>query len=194
MQTLWKLSREYQEHIDDLLELVMKDITDGAYRPKPAPPAFQDDRFDAVPLMSGKIAAGNALEVLDESDRSLAFTRSFLRRWKRPICVQVGAKEESMLPVITPNDVVLLDQDDPAVTGATTPDPSDIYAVRVDGGSTLKRVDLVRDGDRAWLALMSENQDKRKYPVRMLPVEEGASWHRYLIGRVVWHGQHMKER
>lgn len=157
-------------------------------RPTTAPLAIDGHDFGAVPLMKGKIAAGSPLAIDDhESAGALAFSATFLRRWKLPVCVRVGPREESMLPVIAPGDVVLLER----AGESRPPDPTGIYAVRVDDGSTLKRVQLVEQDGRAWLALMSENSDKRKYGVRMVPVSDGDRWQEYLVGRVVWHGQYV---
>jgi phage repressor protein C with HTH and peptisase S24 domain len=156
---------------------------------EPSNVTLGSEEFGAVPLMKGRIAAGSPL-VIDDDEYSgaLAFGTKWLSKWKRPLCVRVGPREESMIPLIAPNDVVLLECD---VKGLDRPDPSAVYAVRADGGSTLKRVELVREGARAWLALLSENPDKKRYAVRMLPIEEGSAVADYLVGRVVWHGQHM---
>ncbi|MEZ5421008.1 MAG: S24 family peptidase [Vicinamibacterales bacterium] len=134
------------------------------------------------------MAAGSPLTIDDhEHARSPAFSATFLKRWRQPICVRVGPREESMLPVIAPGDVVLLER----AGENRPPDPAGIYAVRVDDGSTLKRVQLLEQGERAWLALLSENPDKRKYGARLVPVDEGDRWQDHLIGRVVWHGQYV---
>lgn len=145
--------------------------------------------FGAVPLMRSRIAAGRELVVEDgDYAGTLAFNAKFLNRWKRPICVRVGAHEESMLPLITPDDVVLLEC---AEASRLEPDQANIYAVRVDGGATLKRVEVIQQDGRAWLALLSENPDKKRYPVRLMPIEEHASVLDYVVGRVVWHGQYV---
>lgn len=188
IETVWRMSKAYSASFDELFRDLVAEVTDGAYTPAPSLPAAPDG-FGAVPLMKGRIAAGHALVIEDgEYAGALAFNAKFLRQWRQPVCVRVGDREESMMPLILPGDVVLLECD---TSGLERPDPGAVYAVRVDGGSTLKRVDLVRERGHAWLALLSENPDKRRYPVRMIAIEDGAAVSDHLIGRVVWHGQQM---
>lgn len=198
--TLLVLARAYEASVEDLIRVLadsrravgepVADVPRGELRPV----AIGDVgghgvEFGAVPMMKGTIAAGAPLEIEDaEYSGALAFNAKFLAKWKRPVCVRVGKNEESMVPLIMPNDVVLLESDS---KGVSRPDPNAVYAVKVDAGVTLKRLDLVRDDGHAWLALLSENPDKKRYPVRMLAIREGEEWTKYVAGRVVWHGQHM---
>lgn len=146
--------------------------------------------FRYVAVMKDRIAAGQPLMMEDGNvEGAIAFAERSLRKWKRPICVRVGKHEESMLGAgIMPNDVVLLECADEA---RLRPQPDSIYAVRIDNGATLKKVEVLRDGGRTWLVLISENPNKAKYATRIVAVNEDETLLDYIVGRVVWHGQYL---
>lgn len=145
--------------------------------------------FSAVPLATGRIAAGEPLIIEDtEMIGALAFRDDFVSKRGEPICVRVGPREESMVPVVVPGDVVLLECDHKKIQAIRE---DRIYAVRLDGGAMLKRLELVKEPGSAWLACISDNPDKVKYKTRLLPIQEGQSWLDYIIGEVVWRGQYI---
>lgn len=150
----------------------------------PEPPDFR-----YVALMKDRIAAGQPLVIADDNvGGALAFSSKSLKKWRRPICVRVGRNEESMLPIINPNDVVLLECADDERREIR---PGAIYAVRHENGATLKRVERVQQDGRGWLLLIAENADKTRYPTIPVPIVEGQTLHDFIIGRVVWHGQYL---
>lgn len=150
-------------------------------------PGAADDApaFAAVRLLGDEIAAGPPLTVEDTSTAGhLAFSRTWLDRVgvSKPLCVKVGRYERSMMETIQPGEVVLLDCADER---RADPKTDRIYAVNVDGGSTLKRV--VRGTRDLWL--VSDNPDKVEYPTRILELEEDQSLLEVIVGEVMWKGQ-----
>lgn len=147
--------------------------------------------FSAVPLRIRPLAAGEPVVTEpDERDSVLAFREDLIKRrgYVRPICFRVGRREESMAPLIMPNDVVLLDQNQEV---RSTPRSGQIYAVNFgpltgDPGGAVKRVE--RDG--RWLIIGSENPDKDRYPTRAHDVGD-KSLLDILKGEVVWFGRYV---
>jgi transcriptional regulator with XRE-family HTH domain len=141
--------------------------------------------FAGVRILMDRIAAGPPLEI-DEARSSghLAFSKRWLDRLGivRPLCVRVGQRERSMLGTINPGEIVLLDCADER---RTSPKTDRIYAVNVDGGSTLKRVAVLDRG----LLLISDNPDKEEYPTRPLELAEDQSVLDVIVGEVMWKGQ-----
>ncbi len=141
--------------------------------------------FSAVRILTDRIAAGPAL-IIDEARTSghLAFSKRWLDRLGivRPLAIRVGQRERSMLGTINPGEVVLLDCADER---RTTPKTDRIYALNVDGGSTLKRIAVVDRG----LLLISDNPDKEEYPTRPIELEEDQSILDLIVGEVMWKGQ-----
>lgn len=153
--------------------------------PTPATVEGEGPSFTRVPLMADPIAAGQPLRIDDGDIASyLAFEESIVRRWHSPVCVRIGPREESMLPLLQPGQIVVLDRGD---AKRLAPKPTRVYAVRVDEGATLKRLEIVEHREGRVLALISENPDKAKYPTRLMSIVE-AVLTEIVIGEVVWHG------
>jgi transcriptional regulator with XRE-family HTH domain len=142
--------------------------------------------FVPLPILSNRIAAGNALAI-DPHDIAgyAAFSPRLLDRLKvKPadaVLVRVGWVQRSMAPTIKPDDVVLLDCSE---STRTNPQNGDIYAVNFDDGSALKRVVIVGN----LMSLVSDNLDKAEYPI-LPPMDITDRFIQGLIvGRAVWWG------
>src|SRR5207237_7921419 len=99
--------------------------------------------------------------------------------WRRFVMVKVDAREGmSMYPRLLPGATVLIDRHynslEPYRKGE-----QNMYAVRKDGGCTIKYVERTADN----LVLRPHNQ---AYPVDLLPIEEGKTY-ADLTGRLVCH-------
>lgn len=143
--------------------------------------------FIAVPILSNRIAAGNALRV-DPHDVAgyAAFSPKLLKRLGvKPadaVLVRVGWVQRSMSPTIKPDDIVLLDCSEGK---RMHPQNGEIYAVNIqDEGSALKRVVIVDN----LMSLISDNLDKSEYPI-LPPMDITDRFIQGLIvGKVVWWG------
>lgn len=160
--------------------ILMSDIKD---RPDVA---LQD--YYAAPLLKGEIAAG-AGRLLSERD-----IRAFVwiyapalseRRSHHLIAVEVSETDgASMMPLLFPGDIVLIDRDDPAGDLLTFKSGA-VYAIRTgDGGCAVKRLYKSDNG----LIIGSDNV--RKYAPQN-------AWSQNLteliIGRVVWGWRNLLE-
>lgn len=195
------LARAYKTDEHKLFDALIADIEDREHLPTidellsnnvPPPLPTNVEGFSRIPLLAGRIAAGDPLEIKDaEFVGELAFRDDFVSKRGVPVCVRVGQREESMVPFINPGDVVVLECDPKKIQGIRD---DRIYAVRIDGGATLKRLEIIKEHGSAWLACISDNLDKVKYKTRLFPVAEGQSWLDYVIGEVVWRGQYVGGR
>lgn len=159
-------------------------VSDGALRLDHADEAASGD-FVPVRVLEDKIAAGPPLTI-NEADFSghQVFSKRWLDRHgiTKPLCVTVGRRERSMLGTINPGEIVLLDCSDDR---RGDPKTDRIYAVNVDGGSTLKRIIKIDHG----LLLVADNTDKEEYPTRALELQEDQSLLDVIVGEVMWKGQ-----
>ncbi|MEK6712364.1 MAG: helix-turn-helix domain-containing protein [Nitrospinota bacterium] len=134
----------------------------------------EDADFRAVPLVSGTIAAGRGRIVEESIEEYALIHTSQLGRRGDLVAVRVSREMgRSMLPLIQPGAVVVIDRKDKIIV------PEGIYAVREEGGGcTLKRLQWTPP--RLWL--IPENREE---PVAHLDLPEETPEDR-LVGRVVW--------
>ena len=166
------------------------DMLDKAYATKETVAQTNVPGFVALPLLHRPIAAGEPLDTNPDpdSDETIAFAERFVKRFTRPVCLRVGKREESMLPVIQPGDVVALDQ---AEDKRRRPIEGRIYAVNYgpltgEEGGALKRAELADDH----LVIYSENPDKSRYPTRIFHLAD-KNLLDILKGEVVWLGKYL---
>ncbi len=150
-------------------------------------PPSEDD-FENVLLVEGTVAAGEPLVTSENVQEILKFKKDFLRRlrpametvrddWRRFVMVKVDAREGmSMYPRLLPGSTVLIDRHYNSLAPYRKDEPN-MYAVKKDGGCTIKYVELA-DGT---LVLRPHNQS---YPVSVLPLEEGQTAADLIVGRV----------
>jgi phage repressor protein C with HTH and peptisase S24 domain len=127
------------------------------------------DEYLAVPLVEGSVAAGAARVVADQIEGWAMIHASAIGRRRNLVAVRVAG--DSMAPLLTDGTIVAIDRDDRRIR------PGAIYAVRVDGGITVKYVEL--EGQE--LVLIPENRAHREQRVH---VGEGAD--SPVLGRMVW--------
>ena len=181
-------------------EYVLAEWVKDKYGIDPSRLAMTDTRpvaiegFEAIPLMSSKIAAGSPLVIERDPDRdtNLAFREDFVRKFTKPICFHLGPKERSMEPTIQPGDVVVVDQN---VEKRTKPKAGRIFAVNFGAlgetpGGAVKRVEI--DTERELMLISSENPDKANpyYATRAFDVHD-KRLQDILVGEVVWFGRYV---
>ncbi len=144
---------------------------------------FKDSPFRSVPVLKGRIAAGQPFPLESGWTGSRAFTAEFLKRYDRPILVKVGLNETSMLPTIQPGDLLLLDQ---SPERRQQPKFSRIYALSLAEGGTLKRCEVVERE----LVIVPENMQQKGLTPQRLSLEDKNVLD-VVKGEVVWIGREL---
>lgn len=147
-----------------------------------------EDAFEDVLLAEGSVAAGEPIITSENVKDILKFKKNFLRRlrpdqqtmrdnWSRFALIKVDAREGlSMYPRLLPGATVLIDRHYNSLTPYRKSEQN-MYAVRKDGGCTVKYVEVAGDS----LILRPHNQS---YPVSVLAIEEGKTYADYIVGRI----------
>ena len=150
------------------------------------PPSEGD--FENVLLVEGTIAAGEPLVTNERVKDILKFKKSFLKRlrpatessrdgWQRFVLVKVDSHDGmSMYPRLLPGATVLIDRHYNSLDPYRKNEPN-MYAVRKDGGTTVKYVELAGRN----LVLRPHNQ---AYPVSIVPIEDDKTFADYIVGRI----------
>lgn len=150
-------------------------------------PPSEDD-FENLLVVEGTIAAGEPLVTNENVKEILKFKKAFLKRlrpemasprddWRRFVLIKVDERDGmSMYPRLLPGATVLIDRHYNSLTPYRKSEKN-MYAVRKDGGCTIKYVDV--DGNN--LVLRPHNFD---YPTSVINIEEGKSVADYIVGRV----------
>lgn len=138
------------------------------------PGVVDESEFRAVPLVRGTIAAGSARIVDEDIDEYALIHISQITGRVDLVAVRVDIEMgRSMLPLIQPGAVAVIDRQDKTII------PDGIYAVRDhSGGCTLKRLQWTPP--RLWL--VPENRDE---PVAHIDLD-GEDPESRILGRVVW--------
>jgi len=155
---------------------------------------FPETDFVLVPLYEAVLAAGAGSH---NGDNEPVSELAFHRKWLRALGVQFDkicvarAIGDSMMPMIHPGDMLLLD-----LTRTTVPIrrsvPNDaqrapIYALLDDGGARVKRI---ARPDRDTMILFSDNQH---HPAELLSGERAAALAPTIIGQVRWSGHTIQD-
>ena len=97
--------------------------------------------------------------------------------WRRFVLIKVDERDGmSMYPRLLPGSTVLIDRHYNSLTPYRKSEKN-MYAVRRDGGATIKYVDQ----DGANLVLRPHNHD---YPTNVIDIEEGKTVADFIVGRV----------
>ena len=152
-------------------------------RPRGPQRGFKDSRFREVPVLKGRIAAGQPFPMETVWTGSRAFTGEFLKRYTDPILVKVGPGETSMLPTIQPNDLLLLDQ---SAERRRHPRMTGIYALSLEEGGTVKRCEIVGRE----LVVVPENMQQRGFSPQTISLEDRDILE-IIKGQVVWIGREL---
>jgi phage repressor protein C with HTH and peptisase S24 domain len=187
------LSMDAMDRVLGALRLSVMDLLDPDEVGKRAtiiPPS--EDEFENVLLVEGAVAAGEPVITSEAVREILKFKKTFLRRlrpepansrddWRRFVLVKVDAHDGmSMYPRLLPGSTLLVDRHYNSLKPYRKHEQN-MYAVRVEGGCTVKYVELANNN----LVLRPHNQ---AYPVTVLPMEEGKRFCDYIVGRVCYVG------
>jgi hypothetical protein len=183
------LSLEGMDKVLQVQHLSVLDLLDPAEINKRAsilPPSPDD--FEDVVVAEGAIAAGEPLITSENVKDILKFKKAFLKRlrpsqaamrdeWQRFVLIKVDPQDGmSMYPRILPGSLVLIDRHYNDLAPYRKNEPN-MYAVRKDGGCTVKYVELAN----GTLILRPHNQAT---PISVIPIEEGKTYADYIVGRV----------
>lgn len=147
--------------------------------PQPTP-----DKYRAIPVVSGEVAAGEGLLPEDGIDSwmILSTVEPAVRRSSNLLAVRVGRRQRSMLPLIHPGATVLVDCDDRQPTGE-----SSIYLVRdPHDGRALKKVMVFTRHGEEFVTFYSLNAEE--FPPFTYSVEKDfdGNLRHAIVGKVVW--------
>ena len=187
------LSLEGMDKVLNVQHLSVLDLLDPAEVNKRAsitPPS--KDEFDDVLMAEGAIAAGEPLIIHENVKDILKFKKSFLRRlrpsvqgsrdeWRRYVLVKVDSRDgTSMYPRLMPGCIVLIDRHYNSLEPYRK-NEQNMYAVKKDGGLTIKYVEMVSNT----LVLRPHNQS---WPVQVIPLQEGETYGDHIVGRICYVG------
>lgn len=150
-----------------------------SHLPQPTP-----DRYRAIPVVSGEVAAGEGLIAEEGIDSwMLLSTVEPAVRWSSNLlAVRVGRRQRSMLPLIHPGATVLVDCDDRQPAGEAS-----IYLVRdPHDGIAIKKVRLFTRHNEEFLTFYSLNAEE--YPPFTYSVGKDfeGNLRKAIAGKVVW--------
>lgn len=153
-----------------------------------------------IPMIKGEVAAGSPRVLNDDILDYLTFKTSFLSKipkntdrpvdeWQRFVLANVDKNTGwSMWPIMMPGDTLLIDRHCTlpirVKKGAKSPTRRPIYAVKSDGGVTVKYVEF--DEKNGLLVLVAENPE---YDMQVIRMDKGKAFHDYVVGRVAWIGR-----
>lgn len=136
-----------------------------------------------VPLLDDKIAAGAPLPISGNWTETRFFTHSFLRKFTDPILIEVGKDQDSMIPVIFPGDLLLIDR-----KPVEKPKHGNIYAVTLDDGGSVKYCEIQNNK----LLVTCENRFSDFKPVSI--DLKGRTLDQIIVGEVVWVGRELPRK
>lgn len=141
--------------------------------------------YIAVPLAAGEVAAGRGLVTED-------YIKSWVLVWKHHnsvrfrsnlIAVEIGKGQDSMVPTLHPQDVLLVDRDDFKDHFAP---PGNIFLIREpDNSVAVKRVALKQRNGDMFVTFYSDNVEHSPM-LYSLKEDYENDISRAVIGRVVW--------
>lgn len=146
----------------------------------------QAENYIAVPLV-GQAGAGPGIMPTEDIESWVlvyANHHSVMRR-SNLLAVEVGKESDSMEPLISPYDIVLVDRDD----FVPQQDGRGIYLVREPGqigGGMIKRVQVHRVKGETQVVFYSDNKKYGPEPPRFLDADYGDRWDNAIVGRCVW--------
>ncbi|MDL2268244.1 S24 family peptidase [Desulfovibrio sp. OttesenSCG-928-G15] len=153
-----------------------------------SPPPFSED-YLAVPLV-GEAGAGPGIIPQDEILSWVLVYRNLrsVARRSNLIAVEIGKNSRSMVPLLYPGDLVLVDLNDKGETAGFSP-PGNIFLVREpgqEGGGKVKRVSVSGQGQNTILNYYSENSAENEPEPYFLHQDFDGEIDRAIVGRIVW--------
>src|SRR5579859_5886403 len=182
------LSLEGMDRVLSVQRLSVLDLLDPDEVNKRATLAApSDDEFENIFVVEGEVAANQPLIMSMKVREIQKFRRGFLRKlrpdlhgkradWERFVAIKIGADGMSMYPRLLPGATVLIDRHYNSLQPYRK-NESNMYAVKKDGGCTIKYVELAGNA----LVLRPHNQS---YPISVIPIEEGQTYSDHIVGRV----------
>ena len=146
-----------------------------------APPQAED--YIAAPLV-GEVGAGPGYVAQDDVESWFLVYKhvAAIRQRSDLIAVEIGKSSTSMLPLLHPGDIVLVDRDDQDVEH-----PGHIMLVRdPDGAGMIKRVAMNKDGTDWTLQFYSDNAAKNPPMTYKLGEDYESDITKAIVGRVIW--------
>lgn len=161
-----------------------KVVRSGAQGPPVVP-----EEYVAVPLVS-EAGAGPGIVAQDEFKSWVLVYRNLrsIARRSNLIAVEVGKNSRSMVPLLHPGDLVLVDLDDKGELSGFAP-PGNTYLVREpgqEGGGKIKRVSLSGTGKNTIITYYSENAAENEPEPFFLAQDFDNDITRAVVGKVVW--------
>lgn len=152
-----------------------------------APPPESED-YVAVPLV-GEVGAGPGMVDQHELLSWVLVYRGHgaVARRSNLLAVEVGRNQRSMIPLLHPGDIVLVDLDDWGQEGFHA--PGNIYLVREpgqEGGGKIKRVALAGKGDSAIMTYYSENAQENEPEPYFLHQDFDGDLRKAIVGKIIW--------
>lgn len=145
--------------------------------------SFTNSEPVEVPLLEDKIAAGVPLPISGNWAETRFFTHSFLKKFTDPVLIEVGKDQDSMIPIIFPGDLLLLDR-----KPVEKPKHGHIYAVNLEDGGSVKYCEI-RDSR---LYISCENKFSG-FKTVILEIENQLLTC-IIVGEVVWVGRELRSR
>jgi len=148
--------------------------------------------YIAVPLADMPVAAGPGL--LPNGDIRgwvLAWKYQASIMWKSNlVAVEIGKNQTSMVPVLHPGDIVLVNRDD----WEPNPPGKIMLVCEPDGSAAIKRVSMEQEKNRASLVFYSENS--AEYPPKIFNINEKyeGDIRRAIAGRIIWSWSDMTKK
>ncbi|MFB3915155.1 MAG: helix-turn-helix transcriptional regulator [Terriglobales bacterium] len=186
------LSLEGMDKVLSVQKLSVLDLLDPAEINKrasiPPPP---EEGFQNVLLTDSVRAAKDVLITAENVRDILKFKRGFLKKlrsemetdrsgWTRFVLIRMASDAMTMYPRLLPGATVLIDRHYNSLKPYRKGEQN-MYAVRKDGDTTVKYVEL--SGNT--LILRPHNQ---AYPVDIITIDKDSSYGDYIIGRICYVG------
>ncbi|MDL2315689.1 peptidase S24 [Desulfovibrio sp. OttesenSCG-928-A18] len=151
------------------------------------PPPYAES-YLAVPLAS-EAGAGPGILPADELKSWVLVYRHLrsIARRSNLIAVEIGKYSRSMVPLLHPGDIVLVDLDDWGQDGYSS--PGNIFLVREpgqEGGGKVKRVSVSGKGDNAIINYYSDNVHENEPEPYFLQQDFDGDLRKAIVGKVVW--------
>ncbi len=158
-------------------------------RPRSTEPTSEIDgeRFATVARFEASAAAGDGhINLDDDPVDHLAFSQNWLlQNGIRPdTCFLITVRGDSMAPVISDGDLVMIDRRKTAITSGQ------VYVFNQPGdGTRIKRLELVPG---AALIIRSDNPDQDRYPPEYYIGDDMNHIAASVLGQVIWSGHTWK--
>jgi len=141
------------------------------------------DNYVPIPLLKDPVAAGHPREINENDlDGAAVIYREWCRNPENFTCARIGPTDDSMYPILAPNDIVAIEHSEEARKPSRNPKKPVMTAIREDGGVTIKWVFLRKRGKRNELICYPENKDRQDTTLIFVDEEIDNA----IVGRIAW--------